>query len=130
MKPRRENMLLRLCLLVGGALAASISTSGSAEPVLRRVTFREDFTSGSLDAWQFPFPEDWGILSEGPLHYLHMKRSFGENPPVFRERELPSIQTPGCEVLAEGDAPEHRFRTARRRNAGRQRPTNQQAKAQ
>ena len=75
MKPRRENMLLRLALLVAVTLAASISKLGSAEPVLRRVTFREDFTSGSLDAWQFPFPEDWGILSEGPLHYLHMKRN-------------------------------------------------------
>ena len=64
MKPRRENMLLRLALLVAVTLAASISKLGSAEPVLRRVTFREDFTSGSLDAWQFPFPEDWGILPD------------------------------------------------------------------
>ena len=39
------------------------------------VNFRDDFSSGKLDQWQFPFAEDWVIKEEGPLHYLHMLRN-------------------------------------------------------
>jgi hypothetical protein len=39
------------------------------------LSIRDDFSSGSLNAWETPFPEDWEILTEGNLHYLHMKRS-------------------------------------------------------
>jgi len=46
----------------------------SATPVLRSLEFQDHFDSGKLGAWAFPFPGDWEILSEGPLHYLHMKR--------------------------------------------------------
>ncbi len=35
----------------------------------------DDFDSGKLEAWQFPFPEDWTILEAGGNHYLHMLRS-------------------------------------------------------
>jgi hypothetical protein len=38
-------------------------------------SFMDTFASGKLDAWQFPFPEDWTIREEGGLHYLHMLRS-------------------------------------------------------
>ncbi len=64
-----------LILLVGIAVPAVLVAFTPASPVLRTLTFQDDFTSGNLDAWVFPHPEDWEILSEGPLHYLHMKRN-------------------------------------------------------
>ena len=36
---------------------------------------QHNFASGSLKAWEMPFPEDWEILQQGDLHYLHMKRN-------------------------------------------------------
>ena len=46
-----------------------------ALPTPLAVNFYDDFSSGKLDAWQFPFPEDWVVKEDGPLHYLHMLRS-------------------------------------------------------
>jgi hypothetical protein len=62
-------------LLAAGLLAASLGELAGAPPVLQQITFRDNFASGKLDAWQFPFPEDWEILTEGPRHFLHMKRN-------------------------------------------------------
>jgi len=56
--------LLAVLLVWAGALA---------EP--RGKTFQDDFSSGKLDHWLLPYPEDWEILSEVPMHYLHMKRN-------------------------------------------------------
>jgi hypothetical protein len=39
------------------------------------ISVRHNFTSDTLKTWQMPFPQDWEILQEGKLHYLHMKRS-------------------------------------------------------
>lgn len=39
------------------------------------LSIRDDFHPDSLNAWEMPFPEDWEILREGNLDYLHMKRS-------------------------------------------------------
>jgi len=47
----------------------------AAELALETVNFRDNFSSGNLDAWQFPFAEDWVVKQEGSLHYLHMLRS-------------------------------------------------------
>ena len=64
-----------LCLL--GLAVGTASTLAS--PVLQRISFHDDFESGDLASWQFPYPEDWAILSEnssqGINHYLHMKRN-------------------------------------------------------
>ena len=66
-----------LRLIPGGVLlllAVLLVRAGAiGEP--RRLTFQDDFSSGKLDPWLLPYPEDWEILSEGPLHYLHMKRN-------------------------------------------------------
>ena len=68
-------MILACAALVGAGLAtifvAPIQTL--SEP--KEFKFHDDFNSGSLDAWQFPFPEDWVIKEAGPLHYLHMVRN-------------------------------------------------------
>jgi len=47
----------------------------AALPTPLAVNFHDDFSSGKLDSWQFPFAEDWVVKEEGPLHYLHMLRS-------------------------------------------------------
>jgi len=56
------------------ALLAVLVSHVEANPVIRSLKCHEDFSSGKLDAWQFPYPEDWAIKSEGPLHFLHMLR--------------------------------------------------------
>jgi hypothetical protein len=61
-------------LFCGVALSVLIDRV-AAEPALKTVNFRDNFSSGKLDAWQFPFAEDWVVKQEGPLHYLHMLRS-------------------------------------------------------
>lgn len=50
------------------------SISVGARPVVRSVQLVDDFTSGTLDRWQFPYPEDWAVGNEGGLHFLHMLR--------------------------------------------------------
>ena len=65
----------RYSLLLGLALAAFIlGGTKTVSPILRAISLRDDFESGNLAAWQFPHPEDWEILPEGPNHFLHMKR--------------------------------------------------------
>jgi len=57
-------------------VALSILVEGRAgQPASRTINFHDNFASGKLDAWQFPFAEDWAVKDEGPLHYLHMLRS-------------------------------------------------------
>ncbi len=67
--------LPHIWLLTAALAAASFATSDSASLVLRQLSFHDDFESGNLDAWQFPYREDWEILVEGGNHFLHMKRS-------------------------------------------------------
>ena len=50
-----------------------------------RLSIQDDFNSGSLNAWEIPFAEDWETLTEGSLPYLHMKRS---RPPGVPRRPL------------------------------------------
>jgi hypothetical protein len=71
---------LSACAVVVGLVAAS-----SADPVIHTLSFCDDFEQGKLDAWEFPFAEDWQILAEGPNHYLHMLRS---RPPGVPRRPL------------------------------------------
>jgi len=57
--------------LVVGLLVGAANRAGPRE----RVAFHADFESGNLNAWQFPFPEDWALLPEDGNHYLHMNRN-------------------------------------------------------
>jgi len=56
-------------------VASAFALAATAGPVLRSLQFRDDFEGGALSVWQFPYPEDWTILSEGANHYLHMLRN-------------------------------------------------------
>jgi len=40
-----------------------------------KINFHDNLSSGKLEAWQFPFPEDWVVKEEALPHYLHMLRS-------------------------------------------------------
>jgi hypothetical protein len=65
--------------------AAWLGLARGSTPVIRTLEFHEDFERGDLSAWDFPFPEDWQILAEGPNHFLHMLRS---RPPGVPRRPL------------------------------------------
>jgi hypothetical protein len=67
-------MLLTGLVFSVAALSILIVTI-KAEPAPGKINFHDNFSSGKLDAWQFPFPEDWVVKEEGRLHYLHMLRS-------------------------------------------------------
>src|SRR5574337_2164393 len=75
MATRRNHIRLIINLLATAAVIAAFLGVTAARPVLRQLSFSDDFQSGKLDAWQFPYPEDWTILAEGPRHFLHMKRN-------------------------------------------------------
>ncbi len=61
--------------LLALVFVAAWTIPSGARPVIRSIQFTDDFSSGTLDRWQFPYPEDWVIGTEGPLHFLHMLRS-------------------------------------------------------
>jgi hypothetical protein len=77
------------CLIFFGAL--SVFALLTLTPLLRSnertksLIFRDDFDSGTLNAWQMPYPEDWQIFAENGLRYLHMLRS---RPPGVPRRPL------------------------------------------
>jgi len=62
-----------LCL--AAVFAAKWIRPASAGPVALSIQFSDNFSSGALDRWQLPYPEDWAVGSEGPLHFLHMLRN-------------------------------------------------------
>jgi hypothetical protein len=74
MRISRRGRFIAGLLFCGVGLSVLIARV-AAEPALKTVNFRDNFSSGKLDAWQFPFAEDWVVKQDGPLHYLHMLRS-------------------------------------------------------
>jgi hypothetical protein len=60
-----------------------------------RLSIQDDFNSGGLNAWEIPFSEDWEILTEGSLPYLHMKRS---RPPGVPRRPLQFARLKGVKA--------------------------------
>jgi hypothetical protein len=62
-------------LLFCGVVLSVLIARVAAEPPHKTVNFHDNFSSGKLDGWQFPFAEDWVVKQDGPLHYLHMLRS-------------------------------------------------------
>jgi len=65
-------LLTAYCVTLGLALSADRFT---ASPVPERLWFTDNFEANKLDAWQFPYPEDWTIREASGNHYLHMVRS-------------------------------------------------------
>jgi len=63
------------CVATTAAAALILISVIEARPAPLAINFHDDFASGKLDGWEFPFAEDWVIKEDGPLHYLHMLRS-------------------------------------------------------
>ena len=70
----RARMLLA-GLVFSIATLAILITGIEAQPAPGKINFHDNFSSGKLDRYELPYPEDWAIQQEGPLHYLHMLRS-------------------------------------------------------
>lgn len=60
-----------------------------------KISIQHNFTSGSLKAWDMPFPEDWEILQQGDLHYLHMKHN---REPLVPRRPMQFARLKGVKV--------------------------------
>ena len=84
-----------LIILLGTTLLGLPAIPGGANPVVRHIELAEDFSSGALDRWQFPYPEDWVIKSEGPLHFLHMLRN---REPLVPRRPVQFARLKGINV--------------------------------
>jgi hypothetical protein len=74
LKTSSKRTPLAFALLAAGVLGA-LTVAFGALPVARSIQFSDNFSSGTLDRWQFPYPEDWVVQSEGSLHFLHMLHS-------------------------------------------------------
>jgi len=85
----RIAFLIAVCLLfVCASSRWVLSQCGGLHPA--KISIQHDFASGSLKAWDMPFPEDWEILQQGNLHYLHMK--------LNREPLVPRRRLHGCRI--------------------------------
>lgn len=72
---RRAGELLVACALIAGLAAFLWPPHLRGGMKAGTVSLRDNFAAGNLSAWQMPYPEDWEILAENGLHYLHMKRA-------------------------------------------------------
>ena len=54
----RTNTLLAGLVFSVAALSIFV-TAIETQAASGKINFHDNFSSGKLDAWQFPFPEDW-----------------------------------------------------------------------
>lgn len=72
-KPRASGLLVACVLIAGLAVCLQpVHLRGGMKA--GALSFQDNFASGNLSAWQMPYPEDWEILAQNSVHYLHMKR--------------------------------------------------------
>jgi hypothetical protein len=64
----------RTALSILAVTALLVAQAATAQKTQKHYRFSDNFSSGSLNNWQFPFPEDWAVQQEGNTHYLHMLR--------------------------------------------------------
>jgi hypothetical protein len=76
MQTRPGSVWWRLDRIALAAVGLALVVRGFAgRPAPERIQFTDDFESVKLDAWQFPYIQDWVILETGGNHYLHMVRN-------------------------------------------------------
>jgi hypothetical protein len=93
-KQIRPGFLFAVCLLFLCASSPSVfAQCGGPHPA--KISIHHDFASGSLKAWDMPFPDDWEILQQGDLHYLHMKR---KREPLVPRRPVQFARLKGVNV--------------------------------
>lgn len=86
--------LAAVCPVVFCAASES-AESQCGGPYPATISIQHNFATGSLKAWDMPFPEDWEILQQGGLHYLHMKRN---REPGVPRRPLQFARLKGVKV--------------------------------
>ena len=74
MRISRRNMGLSGLLFTTAAVSIFVAAI-KVWPASGEINFHDNFSAGKLDAWQFPFPNDWEVKEAGPLHFLHMIRN-------------------------------------------------------
>ena len=97
-KPRGiyPSAILLACASLIAFYAVSVrSLAQRGKTPAANLPIRDDFDTGNLNAWQMPFPEDWEILKEGSIDYLHMKRN---REPGVPRRPLQFARLRGVEV--------------------------------
>lgn len=62
-------------LLSAAFLIVAFAVSAQAQTADHSLHFTDNFSSGSLNNWQFPYQQDWVVRAEGQTHYLHMLRN-------------------------------------------------------
>jgi hypothetical protein len=92
---RTATALLAAVTLIASYAVFVSPAAAHGETPKASLSLQDDFNSGSLNAWELPFSEDWEILTEGNLHYLHMKRS---RPPGVPRRPLQFARLKGEKV--------------------------------
>jgi hypothetical protein len=70
-----DSFFFRLGRVLLVALGITFAFGFTGYPPPERLWLTDNFESGKLDGWQFPYPEDWAIVETGGNHYLHMVRS-------------------------------------------------------
>jgi len=73
--PNSRTKMLLAGLAFCVAAFCILITAIVAQPAPGKVVFRDNFSSDKLDHYELPYPEDWAVQQEGPLHYLHMLRA-------------------------------------------------------
>ncbi|HZC43413.1 MAG TPA: hypothetical protein VE195_04515, partial [Acidobacteriaceae bacterium] len=90
----RTLLFVVACLVVVCASSRrALSQCGGSHSA--KISIHHDFNSGSLKDWDMPFPEDWEILQQGNLHYLHMKRN---REPLVPRRPMQFARLKGVKV--------------------------------
>jgi hypothetical protein len=92
---RIPTALLAAVTLIAPCAVFLWPASANSDAQKPSVSIQDDFNSENLNAWEMPFAEDWEILTDGSLHYLHMKRS---RPPGVPRRPLQFARLKGVKA--------------------------------
>lgn len=64
-----------LSILLTAVFAAPLTIPASAAAATHKIQFTDNFSTGTLGQWQFPYSQDWVVGKQGSVHYLHMLRN-------------------------------------------------------
>ncbi len=82
-------------LILAAACAVFAQPESASRAREKNLALQDNFDSGALSSWEMPYPQDWEILEQGGLHYLHMLRP---RPPGVPRRPLQFARLKGAKV--------------------------------
>ncbi len=62
-------------ILLPALFIAVLTIPVSTRAASHSIHYADNFSSGTLNRWQLPYPQDWVVRKEGNVHYLHMLRN-------------------------------------------------------